>query len=188
MCMREVAQAWLTASRATHKDYRRNNGSRVRKLFGAELQERGREWVEVPNARLWDRPDLRTHEGTQAILSTLKGKRLEEGCKPGTISREMSLLHSLLGFAKSIGAPMSAPPIKWSARNNRAASLKLPETKGRMRWLTVEEERKLLDGLMFEADQRPGDTAALDSWHLCQFLLDTGARNKEIATLTWWWT
>ena len=119
------------------------------------------------------------------MLSTLKAERMAEGSSAGTINREMSLLQSLLGFGESIGAPMPSVPIKWSARNNRAASLKMPETKGRLRWLTVEEERQFFGGLIEDASNRPNDLAAMDAWHLTQFLLDTGARHTEISSLTW---
>ncbi len=104
MSMWDLAQSWLTASRATHKDFR-NNESRVRKLFGTELQQKGREWVEKPGGRYGITKGLKTHEITQALLSTLKAERIKEGCKAGTINREMSLLQSLLGFAESLGAP-----------------------------------------------------------------------------------
>jgi integrase len=179
-----LAQSWLTASKATHKDHR-NNESRVRKLFGIELQQRGRTWVECPGARFGIPKDLMTHQVSQAMLSALKTRRLEEGCKAGTINREMSLLQSLMGFAESLGCPAPLVPIKWSSRNNRAASLKLPEAKGRLRWLTLTEEAAFLGGLIADAEARPNDLAAMDAWHLAQFLIDTGARHTEISTLTW---
>lgn len=61
----------------------------------------------------------------------------------------------------------------------------MPETKGRLRWLTVDEERQFLDGLMLDAEQRPNDMAMQDAWHLAMFLLDTGARHTEISSLRW---
>lgn len=113
MTLEALATKWLSVSAKTHKDHS-NNESRVRKLFGDELKQVGRQWVLTTGARYGMPRTLRTHELTQAMLTELKAQRMAEGSSAGTINREMSLLQSLLGFAESLGAPMPPKPIKWS--------------------------------------------------------------------------
>lgn len=177
-----VAQDWLEASEITHKDHK-NNASRVRKLFGTELQQRGTAWVEVENARYGLSKEMGVHEITQATLIELKAARLRENNSGATINREISLVQTLMGYAASLSVVMPTKPIIWSDRRNRAASLKLREGKGKLRWLTLEEEGKLLEELKRRV--KDDDDAATDNLDLVTLLLDTGARYEEIAGLRW---
>ncbi|MDR5812036.1 site-specific integrase [Caballeronia sp. LZ033] len=183
MSLYEVAQKWLVASEITHTDHK-NNLSRVRKLFGDEMQQRGTSWVLAEGARPGLSKDLMVHEVSQAVLVDLKNKRLTEKNSAGTINRELSLVQALMGYAQSLGVVMPSKPIVWSERRNRAASLKMRETKGKLRWLTLGEERKLIEHLAKKVDEAPkADRAAQDGLDLAVMLLDTGARYEEIAGL-----
>jgi len=179
-----LAQEWLKASEINHKDHR-NNQSRVRKLFGDELQMQGRDWVLVEGARAGLPKDLLVQDLTQEMLTRLKTSRLAEGVAPATVNREMSLVQSLIGYAPSLSVVTPNPPIVWSNKRNRIASLKMKETKGKLRWLRVEEEVKLLASLATEADRRSKDQSVLDAYELTLLLLDTGARYEEDAGIRW---
>lgn len=141
MTVFDLAQAWLKTSSTTHADYK-GNVSRVRKLFGGEMQQQGTTWVEVEDARYGLQKDLMTHDLTQAMLMDLRNARIDEGCAPGTINREMSLLQSLMGYAESLSVVRPERPIVWSHKRNRAASLKMKEPKGKLRWLTQAQAKK----------------------------------------------
>ncbi|KQV99943.1 site-specific integrase [Rhizobacter sp. Root1221] len=180
----EAAHAWLEATEATHRNHK-HDVSRVRKLFGSELVKDGPEWVERHNARFGLPKDLGVHDLTQAHLVALKKARVAEGNSAATINREMSLVQSILGYVQASGTVMPATPIVWSQRHNKAASLKAPEGRGKLRWLRVHEEEKLLESLRAAAFQAPKDRSALDAWHLSMLLLDSGARYNEAATLRW---
>lgn len=177
-----IALKWLEASETTHADHK-NNLSRVRKLFGDELVQEGRAWVLKEGNRPGLPKDLMIHEITQETLVTLKGHRMKEGNSAATINREISLVQSLMGYAQSLSIVMPTKPIVWSERRNRAASLKMKESKGKLRWLTLEEEQKLLKELKRRV--RPGDRSASDNLDLVTMLLDTGARYEEVAGLRW---
>ncbi|MCA8296662.1 tyrosine-type recombinase/integrase [Burkholderia sp. AU30198] len=71
----------------------------------------------------------------------------------------------------------------WSDRHNRAASLKLKRTKGKLRWLTLDEEALLVKELRRRV--RSDDVAGQDNLDLVTLLLDTGARYMEIAQMRW---
>lgn len=178
----QVAQKWLEASKLHHRDHK-NNESRVRKLFGAELVQKGKEWVEEEGRRYGLSKDLMVHELTQGILTELKAERTREENSTGTINREISLVQTLMGFAQSLSVVMPSKPIIWSDRRNRAASLKGAERKGKLRWLSREEETKLLAAL--EARIQDDDKSAQDNYDLVVLLLDSGARYDEMAGLPW---
>lgn len=182
LTLHEVATKWLGASKLHHRDHR-NNESRVRKLFGDELVQKGREWVLVEGNRYGLSKTLMVHELTQGILADLKAERQKEENSSGTINREISLVQTLMGYAQSLSVVMPAKPIIWSDRRNRAASLKGAESTGKLRWLSMAEETKLLDALA--ARITDGDRAAQDNYDLVTLLLDTGARYDEIAGLPW---
>jgi integrase len=186
MTLHAVAGKWLDASALNHKDHR-NNESRVRKLFGDELKQKGKEWELVEGARYGLSKTLMVHEITQGTLADLKAARQGEENTPGTINREISLVQTLMGFAASLTVVMPTKPIVWSDRRNRAASLKAAERKGKLRWLSLDEEHKLLDALDAKVREQIGtdDRAAQDNFDLVVMLLDTGGRYEEIAGLRW---
>ena len=129
--------------------------------------------------------DLPVASLTQAHLVSLKGARLSEGVSFATINREMALVQSPIGYANSLNVLTPEPPLVWSYGRNRAASLKLPERNGKLRWLTMREESQLLASLADRAQQRSGDQVAADAYMLTMFLLDTGGRYSEVAGLRW---
>ncbi|WP_261503555.1 tyrosine-type recombinase/integrase [Burkholderia multivorans] len=178
----QVAEKWLAASEITHRDHK-NNTSRVRKLFGDELVQVGRTWELVEGNRYGLPKTLMVHELTQGHLIELKSRRMAEGNSPATINREISLVQTLVGYAASLNVVMPSKAIIWSDRRNRAASLKMKEPKGKLRWLTMEEEARLLKELRKHV--RPDDVSGLDNLDLVTLLLDTGARYEEIAALRW---
>jgi hypothetical protein len=157
----EIALKWLEASETTHADHK-NNLSRVRKLFGDELVQKGREWVLVEGNRPGLPKTLMVHEITQETLVMLKAARLKEGNSAATINREISLVQSLMGYAQSLSIVMPTKPIIWSERRNRAASLKMKESKGKLRWLTLEEEARLLRELKRRVGRETGP--AVTTW------------------------
>lgn len=185
MTLYALAQAWLSVSEKTHRDYR-NNVSRVRKLFGDELRQvRWQQWRLVEGIRPGLPRDLPVASLTQAHLVGLKAARLNEGVSFATVNREIALVQTLIGFANSLNVLTPDPPLVWSYGRNRAASLKLPERKGKLRWLTMAEEELLLESLRDAADLRGDNQAAIDAYMLTMFLLDTGARYNEVAKLRW---
>lgn len=180
-----LAHAWLSASELTHRDHP-NNVSRVRKLFGDELRQvRWQKWQLVEGTRHGLPRDLPVASLTQGHLVTLKAARLKEGASFATINREIALVQTLIGFANSLNVLTPDPPLVWSYGRNKAASLKLPERKGKLRWLTMAEEEKLLASLRDSADRLGDNQVAIDAFMLTMLLLDTGARYNEVAQLRW---
>lgn len=177
-----VAQKWFEATALTNKDHK-NDASRVRKLFGDELRLMGKEWELVEGARYGLPKTLKVDEVTQATLIELKSARLREGNSAATINREISLVRTLMGYAASLSVSLPYKPIIWADRYNRAASLKMRESKGKLRWLTIEEETRLLAYLASRVSD--DEDSAADNLDLVTLLLDTGARYNEIAEMRW---
>lgn len=177
-----VALKWLETSKFIHAD-QHNNASRVRKLFGDNLRQSGRVWKLTEGARYGLPKTLMIHEITQATLLELKAARLSEENAAATINREISLVRTLLDYAASLDVVMPPKPIVWSNRWNRAASLKLRESKGKVRWLTVAEELRLRAELASRV--RDDEDSTADNLDLVTLLLDTGARYGEIAKMRW---
>lgn len=199
MTLYALAQKWLAASKITLKDTRVNE-SRVRKLFGDGMEWRrtgqrvpnaaGQQvheykWVLVEGLRKGLSKTMLVHEVTQMALMDLKTKRMEEGMAAATINREVALVQTLLGYAASLDVVVPAKSIVWSNKNNRAASLRMPEGGGKLRWLRRNEEDELLAALLAKARKAPGDQRVRDAYELTMFLLDTGARYTEIAQIRW---
>ncbi|KWH50711.1 tyrosine-type recombinase/integrase [Burkholderia cepacia] len=179
----EVAMKWIAVTERTHKDHA-GNVNRVRRLFGDRLQRSGsRTYTLIEGDRPGLPKTLMVHELTQGHLVDLKSKRQAEGLSDGTINLEIGLVQTLMGYAESLNAVMPAKPIIWSDKRNRAASLKVRRTKGKLRWLTLDEEAALLKELRRRI--RPGDVSGQDNLDLATLLLDTGARYMEIAEMRW---
>ncbi|MEJ8822241.1 site-specific integrase [Variovorax humicola] len=182
-----LGDMWLAASKEHHRDAG-NNASRLRKLFGEELQrdpETPKAWKLVEGARAGLPRDLPVHELTQGMLMTLKGKRKTEGNTQSTINREISLLQSLFKFAAAHNIVLPNPAIQWSVKMNKTASLRTTEKVGKTRYLTTAEEAKLLAYLATDAAARPRQRAPQDSHDLVMLLLDLGCRFTEATTLQW---
>lgn len=88
-------------------------------------------------------------------------------------------------FAQAMSVVMPEKEIVWTQKYNRAASLKSPAPAGKLRWLTKTEEMSLLAHLAKVAESRTDDQGSIDNWHLTLFLLDTGARYNEVASIKW---
>lgn len=169
----EVADLWLQhVSALTSKDHD-NNITRVRKLFG-ERKEKGGE-VKA-GARPGLKRDLELQRLTSAMLVDLKESRIAEGIQPSTINRELALVQALLRYAKAKG---------YVTPRLEVGDLYEDEDDGKLRYLTVEEEKRLLGILDDRVTARPGDTWAVDQRDLAVLLLDTGARYTEGASLRW---
>lgn len=107
----------------------------------------------------------RLAEITPSLISEYKSKRRREGAAPGTVNREMALLKHAFDLAHKVRG--------WVAEN---AVMKVPmekEPPSRDRWLSSEEERKLL--------------GASPKWlqEIIIFAVETGCRRGEILSLEW---
>lgn len=109
--------------------------------------------------------DMTLAEIIPKVLVEYKSKRYAEGVGPATINREIAVLSSAFNLA--------AREWEW-CRSNPCAKIK-PEKEppGRDRYLTREEEKKLLDGC--------------SNWlqDIVVFALNTGMRQGEILSLRW---
>ena len=117
-------------------------------------------------------------------LERYRSVRVAAGRAPQTIKHEMNLIMGAIRYAKRMGfetADVVAPTIKIAS--------------GRLRYLSVDEERRLLSELdpqrtsngLAKVELRHGkkQQAIIDNYDLVLMLLDTGARYSEIAGLTW---
>lgn len=134
---------------------------------------------------------LRTLDGstpaariTNSMLEEFRRRRAAAGCGGQTIKHGLSCLVSAIRLAREDGydAPELKPP-----------SVKVPN--GRLRYLTVDEERRLLSELdpkreangMVPYARRSFEKKAWmqDNYDLVILLLDTGARYSEVANIGW---
>ena len=116
---------------------------------------------------------------TTTILEDIVEVRRNDGRKEGSIRQ-------LIGHISRV--------IKWAKKNGFAvAEVELPKLKkanARLRYLSVEEEQRLLaelDPLLKTTDSAMThlENCFQDNYDLCVILLDTGARLSEITTLKW---
>lgn len=182
--LEQLATMWLKASEDVHADHR-NNISRVRKLFGSGLQKVNADWLEVADIRFGLPRDLMVHELDQRTMSLMRDARIREGNSPGTINREIALVQAMIGYAESVKIVTPTPSIQWHVKRNKAASLKMRERAPKLRWLKASKEAALLASLEANALKYPNNQAARDNFDLTMFLLDTGARYSEIASIRW---
>jgi integrase len=121
---------------------------------------------------------------TNSDLENFKQARLAESVTAQTIKHGLNLLLSAFRHAKRLGydVPDLQPP-------------KLRLNPGRLRYLSFDEERRLLEELdperssngLADGNRRSEDMrrAQQDNYDLAVLLLDTGARYSEIAGLLW---
>ncbi len=117
-------------------------------------------------------------------LESFKESRLAEGVSEQTIKHGLNKLLAALRHSKRLG--FDVPDLQ---------SPKLKLNPGRLRYLSFEEERRLLDELdparssngLAAVDDRAAEMlrAQQDNFDLIVLLLDTGARYSEIASLSW---
>lgn len=186
-----AVERYLARAKAEGKRDYRMQESRARKLFGERLNPdtkeivkrkvlfRGREIV----AGL-DR-DLPLHQLDTATVEWLVDVRLAEGQKPATINNELALLQGTHTAARK----------KWKVRVDPTAEFPKLKTQSKLRFLFPDEERRLLTEVDPNRD-RPGlppvgrrspeiQRQLQDIHDLTIFLLDTGARYNEAATIGW---
>lgn len=113
-------------------------------------------------------PSTQLQNITMGDVQRLIMARKNEGNSSPTILHELTYFKQTIRLAAKLG--YAVPTLDWAAlkRDNQ-----LRPSKGRDRFITVEEEQRLLD-------QMTGDARDL----VC-ILLDTGARHGEIAELEW---
>jgi site-specific recombinase XerD len=121
---------------------------------------------------------------TSASLEHFRHCRTVEGCAPQTVKHGISCVMGAIKMSKRDGYAVSEV---------QAPTIKL--LNGRLRYLSVDEERRLLaeldpnrktSGLSLRNDSAPDRQRFLqDNYDLIVVLLDTGARYSEIAQLKW---
>lgn len=112
---------------------------------------------------------LRTYLGdcllkdiTPDVVEEIKARRLSEGVAHGTVNRMLEILRAMLNMAVDREWLAKAPKVQM-----------LPEPERRPRWLTYEEEARLLAEL-------PEHLAAM-----MRFSLSTGLRQRNVVNLRW---
>jgi integrase len=125
---------------------------------------------------------------TMSDIQHLVMARRAEGCSNATILHELSTLNQAIKLNKKIGNPVPALSLQDIKKDNH-----LRPSKGRLRYLSKEEEVRLLAA--FDPENRVAGFGALntdeiyafrrDIYDLVIVLLDTGARYSEAAGLSW---
>lgn len=105
--------------------------------------------------------DMNLSDITHAVIREWMDERLDE-VKPASALRDMSTLRAIMNKAFREDLLAQVPPFP-----------RFKKTPGRCRWLTVEEERRLM--MASKPHQRP----------LIAFALDTGGRRGELLKLDW---
>ena len=134
--------------------------------YGQEKQRQNPEGYKASTRfvlqRLLDRFDsLNLSDFKLALLQDYADERMLS-VKEATVHRELAVLRAILNKAHREERLASVPPFP-----------KVRMSKGRCRWLTVEEEKRLLDG------------AAKHLRPLLAFAIDTGGRRSELLKLDW---
>jgi integrase len=117
-------------------------------------------------------------------LTRFKSQREKEGCAAQTIKHNFQTIRNAWTWAKDNGylvKPLEYPKMKLA--------------KHRLRYLTIEEEKRLLAELdpkrefkyhpKYEDRPEEKNRQRQDNYDLVVLLLDTGARYSEIANITW---
>ena len=103
--------------------------------------------------------DFRQNAAVDTIITDLRRK----GNSNATINRKLAAYFKLLRKAERDGLIMKLP-----------AYVRLPEKKGRVRYLSLQEEARIFASMKARSEQ---------CFHLCEFLVDTGARVGEALSL-----
>ena len=114
---------------------------------------------------------------TDKELSDVIEKRLSEGYAISTCAGTANYFNALLNYCKE----------KEYSIRRRMRPLK--GVRGRIRWLTDEEERRFFDAINpdveYNGKSDSSDRSRQDAWDLLMLLRHTGARYSEIANMTW---
>ena len=107
--------------------------------------------------------DTLLHDITTADVSAWRDSMLTSGLVPATVRRRLAALRPI--FTRAVRS--------WHVLESVPHFDLPPEGKGRERYLSPEEEERLLD------------VCPDHLWHFCLLALDTGGRHGEICRLTW---
>lgn len=123
-------------------------------------------------------PEMAFHTLTTGDVERFRSARLAEGKKPAAVNTQVSGISNMINKARDI----------WQVRAPVDVKINRYPTQPKLRYLTTEEERRLLK----ELDPHSRPTSILqhrkhyqDQYDLTIFLLDTGARYSEVASITW---
>ncbi|MDO8141428.1 MAG: site-specific integrase [Candidatus Brocadiales bacterium] len=109
--------------------------------------------------------DARVLQITPKMISSYKAKRYGDGVKPASVNRELSMLSKAFNLA--------CKEWEWVKENPVSKVSKDKENNERDRWLTDDEEKRLLENS--------------PQWlkEIIIFDLNTGLRQNELLSLTW---
>lgn len=128
---------------------------------------------------------LKLHELSTAVFNQLIDKKRAEVVSEGSLRNYIQFLKNVVTYARDRGFRV---PVE-------LLTPKTKPTKHKIRYLTLEEERKLLDMLnpehpnnrstYYKRSRTKGATFMQDDYDLVVCLLDTGCRKSEIMNMTW---
>jgi integrase len=117
-------------------------------------------------------------------IDQFRQKLIAGGQRPATTLHYLNFLKGILGYAKGIGCIVPDVEVR-----------SIKQTVGRLRYLSIEEEKRLLASIDPKREIRTRPSYDQRSPHMNRdlhntfdfvvTLLDTGARHSEIATLEW---
>lgn len=159
---------------------------RAEKIVGLTVDPKRLTFTDQPKfeCRFHLRPDMMLHELRTKHIEDLRLAREDEGEKDGTINLQVALIRRACSLAQSAGVRVPS-----------GVTFRRVPVAGKMRYATPEEEERLL----FELDpkrERKGtgkygtrppmmQRQLDDQYDLVVFLLDTGARYREVAEISW---
>lgn len=154
------------------------------KLLGFKLDAKTGEKISVASI---GKPDMKLHEIANKHVKALLSARKAEQIGNWTIKHELQALRSTIQLAGELGYKVNTE-INWATKE-------LKTKKGRLRFLTCEEEQRLLieldpnrhDKGMVAPLERTAEIQSQmqDNYDLVVALLDTGMRYDEMAKLPW---
>lgn len=154
------------------------------KLIGFKLDPKTGEKIKVTAI---GKPDLFLHDLTNKHINLLVASRKLENLAHWTIKHELQTLKSTIQLAQEFGYKVNTD-LNWPSKE-------LKTKKGRLRFLTQEEEQGLLKeldpcryskGMTSPAERTSAmQTQLQDNYDLVVSLLDTGMRYDEMAKLPW---
>ena len=130
--------------------------------------------------------ELLLHRLSTAEIERWVQMRKDQGRKSQTVQHGIHVMRGTVEHARKLGYRVAE--IEWP---------RMKKDKGRLKYLTVEQEQKLLQELQpdrpigpkpqHDPNKWPAEKkrARRDNYHLVQMLLDTGARYSEVAGLSW---
>lgn len=161
LTVQEALQKYMDSMEASG-EYQ-NIGTHLNKLMGIK-RDCHRQFVEIHSLPT-DKP---LHMLSTPDLQRLVMARRKEGNANQTILAELTYLNQAIKLVKKLG--YAVPDIDFAEIKRENA---IRRAGGRTRWLTVDEEKRLLAEL------------SGDNYDFVVCLLDTGARHTEIAEIEW---